>query len=103
MNIFIGSFNNIEDVVKEFAGTSQQDLDGATVYLAWYGHGDWCGAAEVIYERDGRLYWVSGSHCSCTGLEESWSPVETDWATLKHVYDKGYQFDRSGEYDDFDK
>ena len=34
------------------------------------------GYADVIYRVGDRFYWASGSHCSCYGLEDQWSPEE---------------------------
>jgi hypothetical protein len=50
--------------------------------FASYGGGSYEGDAFVLYQRDGKLYEVSGSHCSCYGLESQWSPEETTWAAL---------------------
>src|ERR1700674_1289311 len=79
---FIQEFKNVDDVVEQYRGTSAEDLNGATVYVAWYGLGDYCGSSIVIYQKDGKLYEVNGSHCSCNGLEECWSPEETSWEAL---------------------
>lgn len=35
------------------------------------------GEAFVLFERDGVLYEVNGSHCSCYGLEGQWEEEET--------------------------
>jgi hypothetical protein len=40
------------------------------------------GSAFVLFERDGKLYEVHGSHCSCYGLEGQWEPEETTWEAL---------------------
>ncbi|MCX6096816.1 MAG: hypothetical protein NT125_08960, partial [Candidatus Bipolaricaulota bacterium] len=38
---------------------------------------DYWGSAFVLLARDGRLYEVNGSHCSCFGLEGQWALEET--------------------------
>ena len=67
----------IEDNFKEKAC-----LVGATLKYAEYGGGGYEGWALVIFERDGKLYEVNGSHCSCMGLESQWEPEETSWRAL---------------------
>jgi hypothetical protein len=37
------------------------------------------GQAFVLFERDGKLYEVNASHCSCYGLDGQWDPTETTW------------------------
>lgn len=55
------------------------------------------GSAHVIYQRHGRLFQVEGSHCSCYGLEDQWSPGKTTWAALKLRKDKGTFYSLSPE------
>ena len=50
--------------------------------FASYGGGSYEGDATVVFRRDGKLYEVSGSHCSCYGLEGQWEPEETSIAAL---------------------
>lgn len=38
------------------------------------------GHALVIFERNGVLYEVEASHCSCNGYEGEWNPSLTTWA-----------------------
>ena len=79
--MYIEIFQSDADIIKEYAAPADA-LDNAKVLLAWYGYGDYCGSSLVIFERDGKLYEVNGSHCSCSGLEEQWKPEETSWAAL---------------------
>lgn len=90
---------NVEGIAKEFEDGGwdytngcrrviensqvKKDLEGATVYVAWYGTAPYEGSAFVLYEKDGKLYEVHASHCSCYGLEDKWDPEETTWAALK--------------------
>lgn len=57
-------------------------LNSSEVLLAWYGGGPWEGEAMVVYKSEGKLYVVTGSHCSCYGLEGQWDPVETNYKVL---------------------
>lgn len=73
-------------------GISEQELLGAEVLLASYTYEDYSGSAFVLFARDGKLYEVHGSHCSCYGLSESsysgdsrsqWDPEETSVEALR--------------------
>lgn len=52
------------------------------IIFASYGGGSYEGDAVVLFRRDGKLYEVHGSHCSCNGLEGQWSPEEATWEAL---------------------
>ncbi len=41
------------------------------------------------FRRDGRLYEVNGSHCSCYGLENQWDPESTTVEALRHRLTNG--------------
>lgn len=70
------------------------DLEGALVLFAEYDQGEYEGDAAVIYHKDGKLFEVYGSHCSCNGLEDQWSPEETTVeAILARQHDYGTQRD----------
>ena len=75
VNIFSG-FNDKSSIEQDFqleAGT----LDNIFVICALYNYGDYDGDAHVLYVENHKLYEVHGSHCSCYGLEDQWSPEET--------------------------
>lgn len=42
--------------------------------FAYYSYANYSGDAWVLFEQDGELWEVSGSHCSCYGLEGQWCP-----------------------------
>ncbi len=63
--------------------TPMQDFPSdEQILFASYGGASYEGDAFVLYEREGKLYEVSGGHCSCFGLEGQWKPEETAWAAL---------------------
>jgi hypothetical protein len=64
-------------------------LDGYEVLLAYYSYEEYTGEAFVLLRKDGKLYEVNGSHCSCYGLEGQWEPEETTVASLTHRLDNG--------------
>lgn len=77
---FFGTWEDEEDVAQDFqVGISE--VQG--ILLAHYDFSGYEGAAFVLFERDGKLYEVNGSHCSCYGLERQWEPEETSWDALK--------------------
>lgn len=88
---FVGGFNDAADVLGQFAAEPNA-LDGAEIHLAWYGFGSYDGEACIIYTQGGKLYEVNGSHCSCDGLEGQWSPEETTWEALAHIFRNGTKF-----------
>lgn len=107
--MYLGNFNNKQDVVREFTSGPDgvgvaPDLKGAKILLAWYGYGDYDGSAFVLFERNGKLYEVNGDHCSCYELEGQWEPEETSVVELKHRIENG-TLGKSGYYDEgvFDK
>lgn len=91
MGVFLGCWNNKQDVVRDFE-IDAQVLAKARVIIAWYGQGDYCGSAFVLFSEGGKLYEVHGSHCSCYGLEDQWSPEETTVEALQHYLEHGYWF-----------
>lgn len=42
------------------------------ILFASYGNEEYEGVAFVIFEKDGKLFEVNASHCSCYGLEDQW-------------------------------
>lgn len=81
MSEYLTNFSSKEDVLEQYCAPDNA-LDGVVVYLAWYGYGSYDGESLVIFEKDGKLYEVNGSHCSCNGLEGQWEPEETTWEAL---------------------
>jgi len=87
---YFGRFSDRRNVAAEFYnGMYSQNFappegfpSDDEILFASYGGGSYDGDAVVIYERDGTLYEVHGSHCSCYGLEGQWEPEATTWAAL---------------------
>jgi hypothetical protein len=69
------------------------DFDGAIAF-AKYEQESYEGSATVIFAHDGKMYMVSASHCSCNGLEDSWSPDEVTVDMLKRMAETGYGVDK---------
>lgn len=92
--MYLENFESKEDVIDKY-NAPKDALDTAEVLLAWYGYGDYCVSSFVLFKKDGKLYEVNGSHCSCYGLEGQWEPEETSWDALKMR--KFSYYDGSGE------
>jgi len=106
MAIYKGNFECKEDVFMEFSqgygeldSDMKNEMENCKILLAWYGYGDYDGSAFVLFERDGKLYEVNGSHCSCYGLEDQWVPEETSVAELRHRIEHG-SLGQDSYYDD---
>ena len=74
-------FESQEDMIREFAISAEQ-LVGVEILYACYEPGDYSGSVHVIFRKEGKMYEVNGSHCSCYGLEDQWVPEETSVAAL---------------------
>lgn len=65
------------------------DLEGVEILLAYYSYEDYEGIAFVLFRKDGKLYEVNGSHCSCYGLEDQWQPEEVMLEELENRVTEG--------------
>lgn len=84
--VFLHFFENKEEVFKEFKA---QDTEKINILFASYGCANYQGDAFVLFEKDGNLFEVNGGHCSCYGLEDQWSPEETNLKVLKFRLEEG--------------
>lgn len=87
--MFLGQWDNIEDLINDFEYYGDKDYskyEGIEILLAYYLYEDYSGEAFVLFRKDGVLYEVNGSHCSCYGLEGQWDPEETSVNALKYRY-----------------
>jgi hypothetical protein len=109
ISIYMHNFSSKESIISEF-GIDSSELEGAEILLAYYHVGDYgCdSSAFVLYRKDGKLWEVNASHCSCYGLSESgysgetesqWDPEETTVEALEHRATKG-SLGWVGGYDD---
>lgn len=75
--------HEIDALIADF-NIGKQDIEGYEILLASYTYEDYSGDAFVLFNHDGKMYEVNGSHCSCYGLEEQWIPEEVTEADLWH-------------------
>lgn len=88
-----------EDVAGWFS-ISEEDLKGVKLIFGYYTYEDYSGDAYVVFERDGKLWEVSGGHCSCYGLDGQWEPEETLVEAIEKRYDNGYGYGRGAHKDE---
>lgn len=74
MKTYFDDFRSKEDLEREFEVKLDADVN---ILFAAYRYEDYYGSAYAIFEKDGKIYDVVGSHCSCYGLEGQWEPNET--------------------------
>lgn len=79
--VFYDNFSNAEDVFEQFS-VGEEFRSGIDFIYAHYETPDYEGYAMAIFVKDGVLYEVNGSHCSCNGLEGQWEPEETSVIAL---------------------
>lgn len=77
--IFDG-FDSEANVASQF-NVIPSKVDG--VIAALYGQESYEGSAFVLLVKEGKLYEVNGSHCSCYGLEGQWDEEETSIEALR--------------------
>ena len=73
VDVYEGSFSSWEDVCREFEESIPEPDE---VIFAVYDQEMYEGSADVVYRVGKHFYWVSGSHCSCYGLEGQFDPEE---------------------------
>jgi len=73
---------NEQEVLEQFE-EPQGALDGCKLLMAVILSGMYEGEAFVLFERDGDLFEVLASHCSCYGFEGQWNPQPTTVAALR--------------------
>lgn len=96
----VEDFSGYDDNFEKTGPPPDLATDAEIVYAA-YAYRNYSGSALVIFERDGKLFEVNASHCSCNGLDGQWLPEETTWDAVgtREIVTKGYE-----EYwDDFSR
>jgi hypothetical protein len=81
--MFLNNWSDVEGMKSDFQ-IGDAELEGVEILLASYGTPSYEGYAFVLFRKDGLLFEVNGSHCSCYGLEGQWEPEETTVESLRH-------------------
>jgi|SRR5579862_192258 len=76
---------------------SEADVDRFEIVIAYQSVGSWgCDSYAWFFLREkstGALFEVSGSHCSCYGFEDQWTPEST---TLEYLKSDKFSFSEGG-------
>ena|ERR1041385_6743058 len=94
------SSSGFEGMCSDFGlKASDEEMEDVEILLATYVYADYNGDAFVLFRKNGKLFEVNGSHCSCYGLSErgwgpndsrtQWQPEETSKETLLHRIKEG--------------
>ena len=88
----------VKQHISEEYSEDIKNLENVEILIAYESVGDWgCDSSSFFLIRiDGVLYENHGSHCSCHGFEDQWSPEKT---TLQYLQSPLFNF-RTGGYDD---
>jgi hypothetical protein len=86
--VYFGQFSGYDDMLEQWGNPSNPPLE-EDVLFAVYGTPAYEGYAIAVFKKDGKLYEVNDSHCSCHGLE-NWIPEETTKAALGMRSLEGY-------------
>jgi hypothetical protein len=89
-SVYEGDFRCWGDVQSNF---SMDVPEPEEVLLARYDTPPYEGYATVVYRNGATFGVVTGSHCSCYGLEGQWEPTEFDAATLRAYYERRADYD----------
>lgn len=98
--IFLNDWGNKKDILADFAGDRWksdkekekefiEENKDINILFALYSYMDYDGYAWVLFEKDGKLYEVNGSHSSWYGLEGQWEPEEVSLRELEYRLIKG--------------
>lgn len=85
------------DILRDFLRYGDKDheeefeiFDGVNILFASYGYQNYSGDAFVLFEKEGDLFEVNGSHCSCYGLEGQWEPTPVSIEELEYRLGNGH-------------
>lgn len=99
--MYLSGFDSTNDIARKFnlvsdPRTPDQAAEissfhplAVDVIAAVYQIDGYEGQAFIVFAKDGKLYEVNASHCSCNGLEGQWSPEETAYEALEHRANQG--------------
>ncbi len=65
-----------DEILGWFSEDPSKIPEPTEIIYAEYEGGGYDGRADVLFYDNGRFWYVTGSHCSCYGLEDQWDPEE---------------------------
>lgn len=84
-------------ILKDFEISPPDSLDGVSLVVAVMETDGYESAAFIVFEKDGQLFEVNGSHCSCFGYEGQWDPEPVD--DILHILERA-DWALTSAYDD---
>ena len=98
--VFLHDWSCAEEVIYDFEDVDSWNTDEEKkivldkhkddhILFASYTYENYSGDAFVLFENNGVLYEVNGSHCSCFGLEGQWDREEVMLEEMAHRLTKG--------------
>lgn len=109
--IILGDWTTVQDIITDFFELKykgkelQEEMNlyfknnKINILFAFYEYISYSGEAFVLFEQNGKLYEVNGSHCSCYGLEGQWVPEETTVEAIKYRLEHGELARSENDYD----
>jgi hypothetical protein len=82
MKKYFGVWGSRDEVADTFEEPRSEFPSDSEILFASYDTQTYEGRAQVLFARNGSLFEVSGSHCSCFGLEQQWKPGTVSWEAL---------------------
>lgn len=94
--VFLHNWSNKFEVIRDFEGIFDSDdelqyrrinqllYDDVNILFASYVSQECIGDSWVLFEKNGTLYEINGSHYSSEGLIDQWEPEEITLEELEH-------------------
>lgn len=98
--MFFGDFSDWQDVMYRFDVSDPSLYTDVVPLFAVYNQEGYEGSALVLFLQKGKIWLVSGGHCSCYGLEGQFDPEEMSAEALIHMMEKGSYSYQVGPYSD---
>jgi hypothetical protein len=95
--LFSDLFQSIDDMAREF-GVCACKINEYEILVAHYAYESYSGSSWVLMRKDGQLYENEASHCSCYGLEGTWSPDKLEPETLRAYLGKNAKLSQDSYY-----
>lgn len=87
--VYFGYWADLLDMTRSFQITNDDIKDYRVLVAAYDDFYGYSGQAVVIliHRQTSKLYYVHGSHCSCSGLEGEWNFEDTSRELLQQLLD----------------
>lgn len=86
--IYLKDFGSLDEI-EDYFGVRLACPEEAILLAYYHLDENGGGSAFVLFQQDGDLFAVHGSHCSCYGLRGQWEPERTSVQALRHRLDFG--------------